>query len=178
MSDVARNRNRNRYLRACVLAMLGLFVLLRFVACDPTNDAANGEGTSGVELGGGAATFTIEGNATGAISPGMMIPLDLEFTNLHDVAMSVINLTATVQGVSAPRANETNPCTVSDFAVNQASRSLDITVTGDATSTLSSLDLPRHMWPQLRMLDSSLNQDGCKGASLTLDYTANGTLAE
>lgn len=174
MSDVARNR----YLWSCVLTLLGVFVLLRFVAYDPTDDAANGEGMSGVELGGGAATFTIEGNAIGAISPGGMVPLDLEFTNLHDLAISVSDLSATVQEVSAPRGTDTNPCSVGDFAVDQASRSLDITIAGGASSTLSSLDLPRRMWPQVRMLNPSVNQDGCKGASLTLAYSATGALEE
>lgn len=66
-------------------------------------------------------------------------------------------------------------CAVDDFAVGQASNRV-ITLAARSASTLSSLDLARRTWPRVGMPNRSVNQDGCKGASVTLDYTASGRL--
>ena len=90
--------------------------------------------------------------------------------------MWVTGLSVRVQKVSAPNADDAHPCAIADFTVGQASSSIKITVAAGATSTLSSLGLTRATMPQVGMLDRPANQDGCKGASLTLAYTASGTL--
>jgi len=137
-----------------------------------------GQGTGGAVLADSAGSFTIEGDAAEPISPGVMAPLDLLLTNPQDVTMRVTDLRVTVLGVSAPNADDAHPCVVGDFTVGQTSSSISITVAARATSTLSSLGLPRASWPQVGMLERSANQDGCKGASLTLGYAASGTLVQ
>jgi hypothetical protein len=102
-------------------------------------------------------------------------PIDLRFSNPADVSVVVGDLTVTVRTVSAPNADEAHPCAVGDFTVNQAAGGLKITVAAGTTSTLSSLDLPNAQWPKVGLLERSVNQDGCKGASLTLGYAASGT---
>jgi hypothetical protein len=171
MSSVARPRN----VVGCVLAVLGAVLLSRLVACDPTGA---GDGTGGAGLGDSSESFTIEGNAAEPISPGLRAQLDLKLTNPHDLPMSVTDLSVTVQKVSAPNADDVHPCAVGDFDVDQASSSLEITLAARSTSTLSNLGLAPASWPHVGLLDRSVNQDGCKRASLTLAYTAAGTLEE
>jgi hypothetical protein len=168
---------RRQYARGIVFgAVLAGILSLLLVDCDPTDGASGvGRGTSSAApLAGSTPSFAIEGNATEPISPGVGASLDLKLTNPHDVPMSVTDLRVTVQKVSAPNADVDHPCAVGDFTVGQASSSIPITVAAHATSALSSLGLARTTWPRVGMLERSVNQDGCQGASLTLGYAASG----
>jgi hypothetical protein len=168
---------RRRYAGGLALAaVLAVVLLLLLVDRDPTTGArGTGRGAVGADLADSTALFTIAGEATGSISPGVKVPLDLKLTNPLDVRMSVAGLTVTVQKVNAPNADHVHPCAVGDFAVDQASSSVKIALAARMTSTLSSLGLPTSNQPHIGMLNSSANQDGCKGASLTLAFTASGT---
>jgi hypothetical protein len=172
MSDVASKR----YVLGWVLVVLALVLFLRLSTAGPIADAGGGgDGTGGARLGESSAAFTIDGAAAESISPGVMASLDLTFTNPHDFAMWVGNLSVTARAVGAPNADDTHPCAVGDFAVDQVSSSFEIRLAARSTSTLRSLGIARATWPRVGMRDRSVNQDGCKGASLTLDYTASGT---
>jgi hypothetical protein len=176
-------RRRLVLLGSSALLVAGLLSSLSYLWLWSADDATvagttvAGHGTGGGVLASPRGSFTIRGDAAGRISPGVMAPLDLWLTNPHDVPMSVAGLLVTVQGVSAPNADATHPCTVSDFSVDQVSRGLKMTVAARGTSALSSLGLARASLPAVGMLKRSVNQDGCKGASLTLGYAASGTLA-
>jgi hypothetical protein len=176
MSNVVRRRYVLVFALAVLAVLLG-FLLLVAVESGPTaGTAIAGDGTGDAGLGDPSAPFTIVGNATEPISPGASAPLDLKLTNSHESPLSVTDLAVRVQKVSAPNADDAHPCAIADFTVGQASRSIKISVAAGATSTLSSLGFPRATWPHVGMLERSVNQDGCKGASLTLAYTASGTL--
>jgi len=155
-----------------VLALLALGLLF-FRGCGPVvHTTHNGTGNAGTD--GSAGTMLIEGDVVEPISPGAMVPLDLKFTNPHDVDLSITNLSVVVHEVNAPNSDGVHSCAVEDFAVDQAPGDLRITLAARATNTLSGLGLPPVMWPHMGMHDRPVNQDGCKGASLTLDYTASG----
>lgn len=162
-------------------ALIGVLVLLfvfLFVLRDPIADRNHaGSGMGGAGLADSSTTFSIEGNTTRQLSPGVRAPLDLTLTNPHDVAISVTDLRVTVTAINAPNADIGHPCGLGDFAVDQASRSHPITLVPRAASTLRLLGLPRRAWPRLAMLNRQVNQDGCQGATLTLAYAASGTLA-
>jgi len=81
-----------------------------------------------------------------------------------------------VRGVNAPNADATHRCSVDDFVVTQASSNGAVAVRAGGTSSLSDLHVPRATWPRIGILARSTNQDACKGASLTLAYTASRTL--
>jgi hypothetical protein len=132
----------------------------------------------GLGLAASSPSFTIEGNATEPISPGVSSSLNLKLTNPNGVAVSISHLVVTLRAVKAPKADQTLACSVGDFTVQQASTSQKITLAPRSTSTLASLGLVRATWPQVGMLDRSVDQDGCKGASLALDYTASGAAGE
>jgi hypothetical protein len=160
-----------------MLAVLTVSLFFQFVfyrQTAGTTTAEAGAPSAGVATSG--EPFTIRGSSTEPISPGVSAPLNLRLRNPHSVPMSLTQLGVTVQKVSAPNADVARPCTIGDFAVDQASSGIEITVAARATSTLSALGLARSSMPQVGMLNRSVNQDGCKGASLTLAYTASGTL--
>jgi hypothetical protein len=136
-----------------------------------------GHGTGGGVLANSAGSFTIKGDAAGLISPGVTEPLDLLLTNPWGVPLSVTGLRVTVRRVSAPNADDAHPCVVGDFSVEQASGSLEINLPARATRALSSLGVARASLPAVGMLRRSVNQDGCKGASLTFGYAASGTVS-
>jgi hypothetical protein len=172
---------RKRLVLICCFALLTAG-LISSLSClwlsrvDGTNVVSHG--TGGGVLAGSSGPFIIRGNAAGLISPGIMAPLDLSLTNPRGVPMSVTDLSVTVRQVSAPNASEAHPCVVGDFTVEQASRDIEITLPAHATSALSSLGVARASLPAVGILERSVNQDGCKGASLTLVYAAAGTVSQ
>ena len=180
MNNVSRrDRVLGLLLLLLVVVLASVLITLRFVSSgEGAGASGTGDGTSGVAGAVSSSAFTISGNVAKPVSPGVMARLDLTFTNPNDVPMSVTDLSVTVRKVTAPNADDAHPCVVGDFAVGKASSSIKITVAARATSALSSLGLPPGAWPQVGMLDRPANQDGCKGASLTLGYAASGTLAQ
>ena len=179
-SDTRNHDARRRNARDLVLAaVLAVAILLLLVNCDPRGGASGAAaGTGGADLHESVTSFTVEGNTRESISPGVRAPLDLKLTNLYHASMSVTGLTVTVQTVNAPNADKVHPCTVGDFAVYQASSTLEVTIAAHSTSTLSDLGVAPANRPHVGMLERSVNQDGCKGASLTLGYSSSGTLAQ
>jgi hypothetical protein len=159
-----KRRSRKIVASCSVLVLSGAATWLFLASCG-TNDADTNQP---------AGLVRIRGDVVKPLSPGVMVPLDLTFTNPRDVDVSITRLTVVLAGVSAPSSDGTHVCTVGDFVVDQAPTELRITLAPEATNTLSSLGFPSRMWPCMGMLDRPVNQDGCKGASVSLTYTATG----
>jgi hypothetical protein len=170
--------SRKVFVLAGVVVLLGAFALLFFLLRDRTVRApgnGTGDGAGNAHTGPSGGSVSIAGNVVEPISPGVMVPLDLTFTNPRDSDMSITEVTVVVHEVSAPNSDGTHSCPIGDFTVAQAPGDLRIALPAGATNSLSGLGLPPRMWPRMGMLDRPVNQDGCKGASLTLAYTASGT---
>lgn len=120
--------------------------------------------------------FTISGNLSGALAPGLSRSLDLTLVNPNKKPISITNLTATVQTVTrtAYAIAHNQPCTAADYAVTQYSGSYPLTVPGSSSTSLSSLGVSTSAQPKVSMLNTAVNQDGCKGATLTLAYSGSG----
>lgn len=138
-------------------------------------------GTSATGSGSASApaptTFTISGNLSGAIAPGAMVPLDLSLENPNDFGIEIQAIIVTVRDVEAPRADPDHPCSVADFMVRQVPGSVVLSLGGRRTRDLSGLGVARDHWPAVGMLNRPVNQDGCKGAVLSLGYDATGVEA-
>jgi hypothetical protein len=173
----------------CVLAVVGgvvvwtMFVCNTF-ACIPADtdrpggdNNFSGRGTDRTELA-NQSSFEITGSPTKPMSPGVHVPLDLRMQNPSKTSMSVHDLMVVVRRVDAPRATERLPCLVEDFTVEQAPDGIDLTLPPEATTSLSALSVPNMQWPRVGLRNTSVNQDGCKGASLTLEFSASGTVDE
>jgi len=122
--------------------------------------------------------FIISGSTTPRIKPGVSAPIDLRLTNTSDHAILVSSLTVTVRKVTAPNADAGHPCSAADFTVHQAADGLDLSLSAGETGRLSTLQLPLASWPRVQMMNLPVNQDGCKQATLTLDYSGAGTRDE
>ena len=120
-------------------------------------------------------SFTISGDAKGEIRPGVMLPLDLSLKNPTDKELSVDKIKVTLSDIDAPRATANRPCTAADFEVRQIGGGVDaFRLEAKGAKKLSELDVVVQQRPALGMINRPVNQDGCKGATLTLGYKADG----
>lgn len=137
-----------------------------------------GAGERGDGLGRGALdspedSFSLSGDLAEMITPGVFVPLDLSIANPTETSLLVTELEVRVSDIDAPNATDDLSCSVDDFDVEQMDAPVALVVDAGVTASLSGLDLPRSAWPQVGMpLDETINQDGCKGATLTLSYSA------
>ena len=138
-----------------------------------TPGTASGSGSGTADAG---SSFSITGDAGGALEPGILEPIDLEIENPNSASLTLNSLTAAVSSVNAPQATSSLPCTASDFAVQQYSGLLPLVVAPETRVSLQQLGVPQSEWPGVSMLDRTSNQDGCQGASLRLSYDASATL--
>ena len=123
-----------------------------------------------------SAAFQIQGDATAPVSPGISVPLDLRFVNPHVEAMTVTHLKVTIRKLTAPGADRDHPCSVSDYSLKQIADSVEIMLPPSATTGFRDLRIPEKRWPRVGMIYGESNQDGCRGATLKLGYSAFGTL--
>lgn len=115
-----------------------------------------------------AELFTISGSLSQLLMPGLSEPLDLSVTNPTSDALRLTGLEVTITGV-APLPGLA--CSSNDFAVTQYSGRSELSVARSTTSRLSDLGVPTDQLPQVQMLETHVNQDGCQGATLDLAYT-------
>lgn len=116
--------------------------------------------------------FTISGSVTG-LAPGVSQPLNLTLSNPNKKPLSVTNLGVSITQVTRA-AGATLPCGTADYAVTQYAGGYPLIIPANGTVSLAGLGVPSPARPQVTMLDRPLNQDGCKGARLTLAYTGAG----
>ncbi|TDO63941.1 hypothetical protein EV651_105164 [Kribbella sp. VKM Ac-2571] len=121
--------------------------------------------------------FAISGNLSGLLSPGVSRPLDLTLTNPNKKPISVTNLTVALSSVTrTPYAvAHSLPCGPADYRITQYGGTYPLTVPGNASRALSGLAVPQSIWPQVTMLDTATNQDGCKDATVKLAYSGAGS---
>lgn len=125
-----------------------------------------------------ADSFSISGDLAEPFFPGGSAPLNLSISNPLDTDLVVSDLRVEVDGVDAPNATESLPCSVDDFAVEQMPGPDGLIIAAGSTASLAELGVPSDEWPRVLMLDTESNQDGCKGASFALAYSAVGRILE
>lgn len=121
--------------------------------------------------------FVLSGNLDDRqlLAPGTSFALDLGITNPNNKTLSVTNLSVSIKSVTrAPDVAGNLPCGTSDYIVTQYSGPYPLTVQPGASTSLSRLGILATQWPQVKMLDTPANQDGCKGATLQLVYSGSG----
>jgi len=148
-------RSARRHLLSLTLAGSGVVVCL--TACAP------------LEM---MNPVVIAGDAARALSPGSAVPVDLEITNNRPMPIDVAEIRVEITRISAPNANRLNPCTIEDYTIAQSRPTIAIAVAALSSRRLSASSLPEAEWPTVQMLDRPVNQDGCRGAVLTLRYSA------
>jgi hypothetical protein len=83
--------------------------------------------------------------------------------------MRLQDLTVTLTTIT-PAVGAVGPCTAADFAIGQLTGNADLVLPPRSSQTLSALGVTNADLPRLTMLNSALNQDGCKSAVVNLHY--------
>jgi hypothetical protein len=129
-----------------------------------TNDGATCNAATSV-MPDSAPVLQITGNVTNAFTPGALRRVNLTFTNTYPTPVTVwprvIKIALTDSSSSCPAA--------ANFVIYQG-LSVAVTVPGSATKSLTQLGVPTTDWPDLSMLDRSVNQDACEGTTVTIHY--------
>jgi hypothetical protein len=117
-------------------------------------------------------TFGFSGDLGAPLSPGATVPLNLSISNPNDESLSLNGLSVSITGISRTQAAVAAelPCTPGDYAISNYGGPYPLTIPM-GHSSLQSLEIPPALWPKIAMLDTTLNQDGCKGATLQLAYS-------
>jgi hypothetical protein len=115
--------------------------------------------------------FEISGSLPVALTPGTGQPLDLTLLSRESSDLSITGLDVRLASVSASRPGSALDCSASDFSVEQFSGAPGFTLHAGSRASLGELGFGPAEWPQVAMRDLPVNQDGCKGASLTLEFS-------
>ena len=119
--------------------------------------------------------FTITAAPVNVGGPGARAALDLVLTNPNNQPVQITNLTVAVSSVvKASSAPANRACTPADYAAVQFSGSYPLSLGAGQSVSLSGLGIPSSQWPALTMLDTASNQDGCKGAGVSLTFSGAG----
>jgi hypothetical protein len=119
-----------------------------------------------VSAGSNGKNFTISGNVSTPLAPGVSAPINLALTNPNNQALKITALVVTVKGTSK------SACGADNFSVRQFSGT--VTVPANSTKTLSQLGVVSAAMPMLTFVDKPVNQDICKGVTIGLAYTGAG----
>jgi hypothetical protein len=150
--------------RRVALALVAALALASAAYATTTQTTGKGE----LAPGQAKKSFTISGDLAIQLSPGRAAPLDLSFDNPNNKQIEISEVVASIAGTTAPG------CAASNFEVGQYSGSYPIPAP-PGTSSLSAAVADSTKWPQVRMRNLPTNQDACKGATITLSYSASAT---
>ena len=112
--------------------------------------------------------FTVTGNASGPLAPGLTRSLAITLSNPNTVAITVTALSASTAAGSS-KAGCDGPANLQLTQSNvSAANALTIPANGHVTLPSGSVSAP-----QVLMKDLPVNQDACKGASFTFAYSGS-----
>jgi hypothetical protein len=116
--------------------------------------------------------FTIHGAVAGPLLIGDSVPIVLTITNPNGHPITIRELSVEVNAVKTAR--PAAQCGAGDFAVRQPGPDVRLVVPATSTASLAALGLTAAQQPAVMLVDRSAhNQDGCKGAAVSL--AAHGT---
>lgn len=116
-----------------------------------------------------APSVKISGTTHRLLRPGVSARINLRFANPGPYAITLRHVRVTIRSITAPAADAGHPCTRADFRIRPM-RLRTILLPGRQATNLVRLGVPGWRWPHVKMRNRPVNQDGCKGASLTLNY--------
>ncbi len=167
-----------------VLALVGLAIFLGTRRCDcapfgnPTDSvvvAAPGSGAGSGTATVGGLVVTLGGRASGSLSPGTSSPIDMTFDNPNSSIVALDHIVVSIRSISSPQATAGLPCSAADYFVVQTVAPLRVVLPANSSSSLSSQGLPRSSWPRIGMINSRVDQAGCKLATVILLFSAGAT---
>jgi hypothetical protein len=118
--------------------------------------------------------FDVSGDLSTPLGPGASAPLDLRLSNPHRFPIRVFDLSVALEeATSKPGCGATENFRVTQIAA--ARYDTGIWLAARQSATLSQLGVVDDDKPRVEMLNLSTNQDACKNARLTLQYSGTAT---
>jgi hypothetical protein len=112
--------------------------------------------------------FTVSGNASGPLAPGVTRSLAITLTNPNNVAIIVTALSASIAaGSSKAGCDGPSNLQLTQSSISEAN-AVAIPANGHVTLPSGAVTAP-----QVLMKDLPVNQDACKGASFTFTYSGS-----
>ena len=128
----------------------------------------NGGSGSGSAASGTNAAITVTQTTTpaGLFPGGAAVSLAGEFDNTNDGPVHVNEVNATIGAITGPNITVGTPCTAADYTLG----GFPVTVNDDIP-----VGTGVGAWTggTIAMVETGVNQDGCKGATITINYTSN-----
>lgn len=121
--------------------------------------STTGSGTGSADAAASASTMTLSTNFDAGITPGTSKTVTVKADNPTDGGLSLYGTT-----LSFVVSTDTEGCTAADFSISAVAAD-NVTVAAGADDTTVGT-------ATLNMLNRDVNQDACKGATITVDVTA------
>jgi hypothetical protein len=127
---------------------------------------AGGSGSGSASTGTPSSLTVNQTTTVSNLFPGAAaVTLSGNFDNPNSGPVTVTTLTAAVHTFSSQTDNTKPACTQADFAIGGTATGLGSVPAGSAQGSWTGLTV--------RMLNGAGNQDNCKNATITIDYTAS-----
>lgn len=126
--------------------------------------SGSGTGTAGTGTDSGV-TVTQVGTVSGLVPGGTAQPVDFKITNPASTKQYISAVTYSISSINAPASTPTLTCTADDFTLVQPNAISQDLASGATTFSPSGATIA--------MKDLSTNQDGCKGATVNLAFSAS-----
>jgi hypothetical protein len=125
--------------------------------------SGSGSAASGTNA---AITVTQTSTPTGLYPGGTPAALAGKFNNANSGPVHVNEVSATIGAITGPNISGGTPCTAGDYALDGFPVTVDADIAvGTAVGAWSG--------GTIAMVETGVNQDGCKGATVTVNYTSN-----
>jgi hypothetical protein len=117
------------------------------------------------------AGFMIAGEVSQQLIPGRVVRVNLRLTNATRVDLAVTRLAVKVTAIT--KGGRTSTCLPTDFVVRPATFATALPLDARTTGSLRGLGLHQSRWPRIGLLNLPVNQDDCKGVTLTLSFVGS-----
>jgi hypothetical protein len=158
-----RRFTKKQYLVAGVAAAIIAGTAGSAIAYWTTSGGGTGSATTGS---GTAVTVTQVGTVSALVPAGPAGAVDFKINNPASTPQYISTVAVSITGVTGPNINGSFPCTASDFTLVQPTAINAQLPSGDSTYAPSGASLALTN-------STTLNQDGCKGATVALAFNAS-----
>ncbi len=155
-----RRRARRRAALVMVPTVAGVFVAGTAFAYWTTSGAGTGTSSAGT-----SAPVTVTGvGATGLVPGGTAQSISFTINNSQPTAQYISSVAISIASITK-KANAVGDCVAGDFELTQPN-----SINSDIASGSRNFDASQGA--KIRMINSNYNQDGCKEATVNLNFTA------
>ena len=146
-----------------VIAVLGLAA----AAYAYWTTSGDGAGTANTDAAAGAVTIT--GDTVNGLAPGRTVALTGTIVNPNDYDVRVSNLQ--IDSIAVDAAHLGAGCTLANYSFSNTPVAVNATLQETNAGTTDEVAFPTGL--TVTMLETGVNQNACKGATISVDYSSN-----